>query len=190
MRDYEILRKLFHISTCIFPFSLYYYGKEVCLPYFFICLIAFVIFDIGRQRSVFINLIFNYFFSAIIRNYEKKKITSASYICVSILIITLIFDTKIAVVSLFIMSFADPCASLFGQCFGQVQLSTKTLEGSIVFFIVSSSILMFFSIPYLNVIIVSLVCTIIELFSDKIKIDDNLLIPVAGSVALFWLQYI
>ena len=57
---------------------------------------------------------------------------------VYVLIITLIFDTKIAVVSLLMMSFSDPCASLFGQCFGQVQLSTKTLEGSIVFFIVST----------------------------------------------------
>ena len=88
------------------------------------------------------------------------------------------------------MSFSDPCASLFGQCFGQLKLSSKTLEGSIVFFIVSSLILMFFSIPYANIIIVSLACSIVELFSKKIKIDDNLLIPVTGSVILFFLQYI
>ena len=169
MRDYEILRKLFHISTCIFPLSLYYYGKEVCFPYFFICLISFILFDLGRQKSTFLNSVYSYFFSTLTRDYEYNKITSASYICFSILIITLIFDTKIAVVSLLIMSFADPCASLFGQRFGRFKLWTKTLEGSITFFIVSSLILIFFSVSYTNVIIVSLVCTIMELFSKKIK---------------------
>ena len=190
MRDYEILRKLFHISTCIFPLSLYYYGKEVCLPYFFICLISFLLFDIGRQKSVFLNSFFNYFFSKLTRDYEDERLTGASYICFSILLITLIFETKIAVVSLLIMSFADPCASLFGQSFGRFKLYDKTLEGSIAFFIATSLTLMFFSIPYANIIIVSLACSIVELFSKKIKIDDNLLIPVTGSVILFFLQYI
>ena len=85
------------------------------------------------------------------------------------------------------MSFADPCASLAGHYFGQFKIYTKTLEGSIAFFIIASTILIFFSTPYIDVIIVSSICTIAELFSKKIKIDDNFLIPVIGAILLFLL---
>jgi len=186
----EILRKLFHLSTCIFPFLLYSYGKEACFPYFLIFLVSFVLFDIGRQKSIFISSVYNYFFSILTRDYEQRKLTGASYVCFSVIVVTFFFDEKIAIASLLIMSIADPCASLFGQYFGQFKIHTKTLEGSIIFFIVSSAILISFSISYMEVIIVSLICTIAELFSEKIKIDDNFLIPVIGSMTLFSLQYI
>jgi len=190
MHHREILRKLFHLSTCIFPFLLYRYGKEVCFPYFFIFLISFILFDIGRQKSTFISSVYNYFFSILTRDYEQERLTGASYVCFSVIFVTFFFDEKIAIVSLLMMSIADPCASLFGQYFGRFKIYTKTLEGSIAFFIISGSILIFFSIPYIEVIMVSLICTIVELFSKKIKIDDNFLIPLAGSMTLFFLQYI
>ena len=112
-------------------------------------------------------------------------------VCYSkVVVVTFFFDERIAIASLLIMSIADPCASLFGQYFGQFKIYTKTLEGSIIFFIVSGAILISFSISYMEVIIVSLICTIAELFSEKIKIDDNFLIPTIGSMTLFSLQYI
>ena len=128
--------------------------------------------------------------SILTRDYEQRKLTGASYVCFSVIFVTFFFDERIAIASLLIMSIADPCASLFGQYFGQFKIYTKTLEGSIIFFIVSSAILISFSISYMEVIIVSLICTIAELFSEKIKIDDNFLIPTIGSMTLFSLQYI
>ena len=186
----EILRKLFHLLTCIFPVFLYYYGKETCFPYFFICGVLFISFDIARQKNNQIRLIYNYFFSIVTRSCEEKGLTSASYICLSIILITFLFDGKIAIVSLLIMSLSDPFASLFGRYFGKFKIHDKSLEGSITFFLVSCIILISFNFSYLETIVVSLFCAIIELLSNKIKIDDNLLIPATASGVLFFLQYI
>ena len=186
----EILRKLSHASTCIFPMLLYYYGKESCLPYFFLCGILFISFDIGRQRNQTLNSIYNYFFSILTRDCEYKRITSASYMCLSIMLVTFIFDARIAIVSLSIMSLSDPCATLFGRYFGHFRIYTKSLEGSIAFFLITSCILIFFSFSYSKVILVSLFCSMVELFSNQIHIDDNFLIPCMASTMLFFLQYI
>ena len=186
----EIIRKLFHVFTCIFPLLLYYYGTEICSPYFFLCGLLFISFDIARQSNHKIRLIFDYFFSKMTRDYEEKGLTGASYACFSIILITFLFDAKIAIVSLLIMSLSDPIASLFGYYFGCFKIYNKSLEGSIAFFFVSSIVLISFDFSYLEVIVASLFCAIIELLSNKIKIDDNLLIPATGSGVLFFLQYI
>ena len=183
----EILRKIFHTLTCIFPLSLYYYGKDVCLLYFFLAGLSFIFFDIARQKSSRIKSIYNYFFSIVTRDYEHKGLTSASYICFSIICVTFFFNEKIAIVSLLIVGLSDPLASLCGAYFGKLKIYDKSLEGSITFFLVSAVILMSFSFSYLEVIIVALLCTTVELFSNKIKLDDNLLIPFTASITLFFL---
>ena len=186
----EILRKLIHLSTLFFPLFLYCYGKQKCLPYFLLCGILFISFDICRQKSNLIKSIYNYFFSTITRNHEDKGLTGASYVFLSVILITFIFDKNIAIVSLLIMIFPDASASLFGRYFGNFKIYDKSLEGSLVFFIVSCIILIFFSFPYLESIVVALFCTTVELLSNKIKIDDNFLIPFTASVTIFFLQYI
>ena len=186
----EILRKIFHISTCIFPVLLYFYGSQLCMPYFFICGVLFISFDIARMKNHHIESIYNYFFSIVTKEYEYKRLTSASYVCLSILFVTFFFDEKIAIASLLLMSLSDPFASVFGRYFGSFKIYEKSLEGSIVFYIISCSVLIALNFSYSISIIVSLFCTVVELLSRKIKIDDNFLIPVTASFILFFLQYI
>ena len=150
----------------------------------------FISFDIARQRNSQIRSVYNHFFSIVTRDYEQEGLTSAFYICLSIMFVTFSFNERIAVVSLLIMSLSDPFASFCGVYFGKFKIYNKSLEGSIAFFLVSSIILMSFSFSYLETIIVSLLCTIMELFSNKIKLDDNFLIPFTASATLFFLQYI
>ena len=186
----EILRKVLHIATCIFPILLYHYGARSCMPYFFACGVLFVFFDIVRIKNSHIESIYNYFFSIVTKEYEYKKLTSASYVCLSIIFVTFFFNEKIAIASLFLMSLSDPFASIFGRYFGAFKIYNKSLEGSIVFFVISCSILIILNFSYSISIVVSLFCTAVELFSRQIRIDDNLLIPVTASSFLFLLQYI
>ena len=183
----EILRKTLHLLTSVFPILLYYYGKEACSLYFFLAGILFIFFDIARQINSQIKSIYNYFFSIITRDYEQEGLTSAFYICLAIILVTFLFDERIAIASLLIMSLSDPFAYFFGLYFGKFKIYDKSLEGSITFFFVSSSILIFFGFPYFEVIIVSLFCAVVELFSNKINLDDNLLIPFTASVTLSFL---
>ena len=164
---------------------LLFLGKSVCIPLFIIIAILFFVADVLRLKNQHVQNIYNIFFDVVTRNSEKNRMTGASYVFLSIVLVTLLFDVKIAVVSLLIMSLADPVASLVGRAFGKFRFLGKTLEGSISFFIVASIILLAFNFPTGVVLYVSIFCTLVELLSNKIQVDDNLLIPLSSALLLF-----
>ncbi|MBI45190.1 MAG: hypothetical protein CMG66_03375 [Candidatus Marinimicrobia bacterium] len=183
----EIPRKIIHLSTSFFALMLYYFGRDFCIPYFLLICFSFILFDLIRQKNQKLKSIYNSFFLFLTRDSEDDNFTGASYLCLSVVIVSLCFDEKVAVPSLLIMSFSDPFASLFGICFGNFKLYQKTLEGTIAFFMVSCLVMMFFNFPYLTVIVVALFCSVVELFAPMINIDDNLLVPIAASSILVFL---
>ena len=84
------------------------------------------------------------------------------------------------------MILSDPIASLVGRSFGKFKLvGEKTLEGSIVFFIITAIVLINFEFTSFKVMFVASGATLIELFSKEINIDDNLLIPLVSAGLLF-----
>ena len=101
------------------------------------------------------------------------------------IIVTAIFDVRIASASLFIMSLSDSLASLIGKTYGKLSIFEKTIEGSIVFFIITVLILLWFNFPSDKILYVAISCTFVELVSNRIKIDDNLLVPLTASFLLF-----
>ena len=181
----EVLRKIIHFSSSVFAFMLFFLGKSICIPLFIIIAILFFVADFLRLKNQYVQNIYNIFFDVVTRNSEKNRITGASYVFLSIVLVTLLFDVKIAVASLLIMSFADPVASLMGRAFGNFIILNKTIEGSISFFIVSVIVLSVFDFSSETILYVSIFCTLIELVSNKIKIDDNLLVPLSSAVLLF-----
>ena len=68
---------------------------------------------------------------------------------------------------------------------GNFIILNKTLEGSISFFIISVIVLSAFGFSSETILYVSIFCTLIELISNKIKIDDNLLVPLSSAILLF-----
>tara|TARA_Y100000994_G_scaffold85259_1_gene70447 strand:- start:122 stop:703 length:582 start_codon:yes stop_codon:yes gene_type:complete len=181
----EVLRKIIHFSSSVFAFMLFFLGKSICIPLFIIIAILFFVADFLRLKNQYVQNIYNIFFDVVTRNSEKNRITGASYVFLSIVLVTLLFDVKIAVASLLIMSFADPVASLMGRAFGNFIILNKTIEGSVSFFIVSVIVLSVFDFSSETILYVSIFCTLIELVSNKIKIDDNLLVPLSSAVLLF-----
>ena len=181
----EALRKIIHFSSSVFAFILLFLGKSICIPLFITIAILFFVADFLRLKNQYVQNIYNIFFDVVTRNSEKNRITGASYVFLSIVLVTLLFDVKIAVASLLIMSFADPVASLMGRAFGNFIILNKTIEGSISFFIVSVIVLSVFDFSSETILYVSIFCTLIELVSNKIKIDDNLLVPLSSAVLLF-----
>ncbi|MBV67388.1 MAG: phosphatidate cytidylyltransferase, partial [Candidatus Marinimicrobia bacterium] len=103
----EIARKIIHLSSIIIPIFLLFYGKELTLLYLLPITIFFLILDILRIRSKNFKSLYNYFFISITRKNESKKLTGASYVFLSSLIIIFFFSENIAVISLFIMIISD-----------------------------------------------------------------------------------
>ena len=187
----EFLRKILHIVVLVFPLFLLEFGKSICFPYFLVISILFILFDIFRIKNSGVKLFYDRYFSIVTKKYEVDKLTSASYVFLSLIIVVLLFDETSAAAALTIMILSDPIASLVGRVFGNLKLiGNKTLEGSIAFFISSVIILLLYNFEAFEVLIVSMGATLIELFSKKIRIDDNFLIPLISAILLFVLQNI
>jgi len=181
----EVLRKIIHFSSSIFAFMLLFFGRDICLPIFIVISALFFIADSLRLKNQYVQNIYNIFFNIVTRDFEQKRITGASYVFLSIVVVTFFFDVRIAVASLLIMSFSDPIASLVGRAYGKFSIFNKTLEGCISFFLISVIVLVSLGFSADTVLYVSIFCTLVELLSDKIQVDDNLLVPLSSAVMLF-----
>ena len=181
----EILRKILHLSTCVFALMLLYFGKKICIPVFLSLAIIFFTLDFLRLKNKHIQRLYNNFFGIVTKHYEEIHFTSASYVFLSLIIVAIVFEVRIASAALLIMSLSDPIASIIGRAYGKFYIFDKSLEGSITFFIVSVMILLSFDFSSDVILSVAALCTLIELFSNKIHIDDNLSVPIAASVILF-----
>ena len=180
----EVLRKLIHFSSAIFPAILFYFGKNISIPIFLIFTLTFIVFDFLRMRNVKIKKLYLFFFNYVTRPSEESKLTGATYVFISILFISIFFSKETALASLLIMSISDPFAALVGRSFGSFSILNKSLEGSISFFVITFLILFLLNFDSLVILTVASFCTIIELFSKKINIDDNLLVPICASLLL------
>ena len=163
---------------------LLYLDRSICLPIFFLSGLTFILLDIGRIKNENIKKIYSIFFSSITKQTEYQSLTGASYTFIGLMIVSVFFPSKIAAIAVIIMSISDGLASLIGFRFGYIKILDKSLEGSLVFFISTCIILIFFGYTSINVVIIALCCTIIELISSKVKVDDNLLIQISAAIIL------
>ena len=173
----EIARKIIHLSSIIIPIFLLFYGKDLTLVFLLPITILFLVLDFLRIRSKNFKSLYNYFFISITRKNESKRLTGASYVFLSSLIIIYFFPENIAAISLFIMVISDTVAAIFGRIYGTIKIRNKTLEGSLAFFM-SSFIIILFAIDinlYLAFISI-IIATLTELYSP---FDDNLSVPIS-----------
>ena len=161
----EVLRKIIHFSSSLFAFMLLFFGREICLPIFIVVSVLFFIADSLRLKNQYVKNIYNIFFNIVTRDFEQKRFTGASYVFLSIVIVTFFFDVRIAVASLLIMSFSDPVASLIGRAYGKFPIFNKTLEGCISFFLISVIVLISLDFSADVVLYASIFCTLTNLES-------------------------
>lgn len=180
-----ILRKIIHIDSVIFPFAILIFDKKIYLPIIAFFFGAFLTAEFFRFEIKSFRLFFKEFFGGLIKHPENKKFTGATWVCFSAFFIALFFDKYIASFSMFLLCLSDPISALVGKFAGKHKIyKNKTLEGSIVFFIVSILISYFFPLFDMKIkITVSLIVTLVELFSGE-DLDDNLIIPFSSAFLL------
>jgi dolichol kinase len=168
--------------------------KESLLLFGTLTLFIFII-EILRKHSPKYRKFFHYIFGNILRSHENdESFTGAFYVSISALLSIILFPKIIAITALSIMLISDSFAALVGKKYGIYKLMSKSLEGSLAFFI--SGICVVTVIYYLtdtittflySGIFASAIGTIVELFSKKLKLDDNLTITIAvGSIMIIF----
>lgn len=192
MLAFELKRKAFHCLSIIFPLLYYFWNKSsITTLLFFLNLIVLFI-DISRNYIPQIQEIVKRIFSSIMKPYEKsglKHLSGVSYMFLGFLITAVLFSKEKTITSWLILIISDSLASIVGKQYGHKLSWGKSLEGSFIFFISGVAVAIYFTkllawnIPYHKLVLAVLVTTTAEFFSAKLKIDDNLLIPIAFCIS-------
>ena len=187
---YEVIRKLIHFSNLLIPLLLFYYSKDLILKILIPLSIIFISLDYLRINTSKVASFYDKYFSLITREFEFNHFTGASYVFFSSCVIIIFFPLEVAIPSLLIMSISDSVAAIIGLRYGKVKLYSKTLEGTIAFFLTSTLIILLFSrIELLPGMIAVIISTLVE-SSDFLNIDDNLSVPLSFSISYSIFMYL
>ena len=100
-------------------------------------------------------------------------------------IVGIFFDKYICITAITIALISDSLAALYGQKYGRITLiNNRTLEGSYIFCISTFTILYFFLLNNLILLIIfSILITLVELLTPSKY--DNFTIPIFSSIIIY-----
>lgn len=191
----ELMRKSIHLSSLWIPLLIYFSNMIFAFSVFFVLFIADITFEYGNYKKwSWVRATYGKLFFKMLRRKEKQKkkfqICGSLYVLIASMLAVVLFSKEIAVVSLSVMLISDTFAAIFGKIYGSREIrKNKTMEGTIAFFISSLIVMLLcnslFAVNYAS-IIACFAATVAEVYEDKIKVDDNLSIPlVIGFIFTF-----
>jgi dolichol kinase len=184
----ELVRKLIHLCSLSIPIIVYFIPRTTSIIVIsFVTLLA-IILDLSRYFYPSVGKLFYSIFGFLLRKHEvdgnKKNLNGATYVFISALICIIIFPKIFFITGFTILIISDSSAALIGRKFGRHKFISKSLEGTLAFFI--SAIIVVLLSPkidklfteYLIGIIAAAVGAIVENVSFGL-FDDNLSIPIS-----------
>ena len=185
--NFEIHRKIFHLCSIIFPVA-YLFIPKIIMTVILIILTSIVTYlDISRHYKPKIKGLIEKFLGKFLRFEERSgqfALSGASYMALGFLLSCSLFTKELAITAWLVLIISDCFAAIVGMKFGSPLFNGKSFAGAAAFFMSSVliSIVVYFissfSTSFLIIIISSTLTTLAEFFSDQIKINDNLSIPM------------
>jgi len=192
----ELFRKLIHLTSLSIPIVSYFIPTETAAIILGILAALALIIDLGRYLHPEIGKIFYKYFGFLLREHEldhkKKNLNGATYVLISALISVLIFPKVIFISAFSILIISDSLAALIGRKFGKRKFLSKSLEGTLTFFVSACIVILFtpkvggFFEEYLIGFIAAFAGAIVENVSFKL-VDDNLSIPLSVGFVMWGL---
>ncbi len=198
--DLHLPRKIWHICTgSIGLFLFFYLNLEtkflakigLCFACFAFCV------ELLRFKFKAINKFILKYGKILLRKNELNSFTGLPFYALGVGLSLALFQTHIAVLSIFFLVFADPLGSLIGIKFGSIKvLPNKSLEGCLSFWFISSFItfvyLSNFGVNEYNFLSFSILAGLFASCSEAVsafKVDDNLTIPILSGIGLLLCNY-
>lgn len=191
-------RKFYHFLMGIICFSLYafFLTREEALLALAVIGGSFVVLDIIRLQSSWVNEVALRLFGKLMRREELKSVSGNSFYVLGLLTIVLFFPKPIVLLSILFLAIGDPVAAVFGTLYGKHKIiGKKSLEGSAANFLFSTVASILFGVFYLHLagtsllwlgVLGGLVSVAAELFPAPV--DDNFSIPVFSSLLISAIQ--
>ena len=194
--DIEIKRKTVHLLGFLTVALIYIFGKWIAalmmlaVSFFFLFLGEYrknkEKYKIIKSKTIdeFEELVEDEF-----KTYERRNelpFNGAITFYFGCFLVTVLFETNIAIASIVVLALADALSTMIGFYFGKHKLPInrkKSWEGSTTFFVASLVVLLFFTNPA-KALVIAAVATFVEMLP---KIDDNLSIPLATGLLMLLL---
>ncbi len=195
MPNIETKRKLFHLSAILFPLS--YHNCNKLYMILAVTIITFLVLtiDICRHHIQLFQDYVEKFFASIMRKKEKHSLSAVSAMMLGMFSTVIFFKKNIVITSWLVLIFADTAASICGRMINKKE--GKSIIGALCFFLVAIIASLLYNnlfvyaedrLNLICILISSLIATIVEFYSNKIKLDDNFSIPVSFSIIAFLIK--
>lgn len=192
----EFSRKLVHLSSLWMAVFIYAFPPIVSQWFFGGLLATVILIELLRMQGGWFTHFVNSHFKFIMRDHEKvasfdiRALTGSFYFVLSVFLAVILFDKYVAIAGLVVMIFSDTMAALIGKAFGRHRIkgTQKTIEGGLAFFATTLVILLWLTpLSLAAVALASLVLAIVEIYSHRLYIDDNLSITLGTCVMIVFL---
>ena len=192
----EIVRKLIHLSSLSIPIVYYFISRTNAIIILSIVTFIALAIDLLRYFSPGFGKVFYSIFGILLRKHEldeqKKNLNGATYVLISALVCVILFPKVFFVTAFSILIISDSMAALIGRKFGHHKFLSKSLEGTLAFFISASIVVLFtpkvegLLLEYIIGFIAAAIAAIVENISHGL-IDDNLSVPVSIGFSMWGL---
>ena len=192
----EIVRKLIHLSSLSIPIFYYFISRTNAIIILSIVTFIALAIDLLRYFSPGFGKVFYSIFGILLRKHEldeqKKNLNGATYVLISALVCVILFPKVFFVTAFSILIISDSMAALIGRKFGHHKFLSKSLEGTLAFFISASIVVLFtpkvegLLLEYIIGFIAAAIAAIVENISHGL-IDDNLSVPVSIGFSMWGL---
>ncbi|QQR80076.1 MAG: hypothetical protein IPJ69_12175 [Deltaproteobacteria bacterium] len=195
-------RKIFHTASGLFGLWLYAFSSLSTTTVIFILATLFsgsVATEIVRRVWPQTNDKLCNTFSFIMRERERKSISSATWYMGSMLVVFLIFPKDVSILTLLFVALGDTAAGIVGVKWGRHRLSSHvSLEGSLAAYVVcfistfifTKYVFVHFHLSTANLWLFSFLGGWVGAISESTfkKFDDNLVIPMVSAPSLWLLM--
>lgn len=194
----EVYRKLIHLSSLWMPLAIYFLEQKTALVIFAAGMVAVLFYETARRQKNSLAHFLERAFGAALRPEEKGqrfKPSGAIYVLAAACLSTLVFPRIVAVTAMAMMLTGDAAAALLGRKFGRNKIFDKSLEGGLGFFAaaLATAVAIAALAPVDEAYIyaaaaAAAVGALVELLSQRLRIDDNLSVPLAAGGVMMLLM--
>jgi dolichol kinase len=194
----ELARKGIHLSSLSIPIIYYFISRDLALALLLPITFAFLAVDLLRYYHKPTADLFYKVFRFMLRKHEQdensKRLNGATHVLIAASLCVIIFPKLIVLTAFTILIISDSFAALIGRRFGKRKFLSKSVEGSLAFFVFG--ILVVAVTPKVDYSITEYCIGIFGAGVGTVaealpwNVDDNLSIPLSIGVAMWALYFL
>lgn len=191
----QIMRRLFHMFNGFSIATLYLVSFEHSEMIHLLGTIACTLYVVEQIRVNYPETAAKLlpFTRLIMRAEEQLKESAMVPYAMAVLLTIITFPKHMALIGIYTLAIADPLSAIIGIKFGKHKITeTRSLEGSIAFFLVTFLVTLFVLTTYnsgfeITILLISLLMGMLGALFEMIplKLDDNLTIPLFTSATIW-----